>query len=123
MITVAIASYQGWTGSDWGIPLRVVLATAAAMGLATVIGGWRIIKTMGRKVVDLRPIDGFAAETAAIVIGTASRMGIPVSTTQVISAAIMGVGATRRPSAVRWGVAGRIVAAWIVTAPVCIVLG
>jgi len=101
VITVAIASDQGWTGSDWGIPLWVVLATATAMGLGTAIGGWRIIKTMGRKVVDLRPIDGFAAETAAIVIETASRMGIPVSTTKVISAAIMRVGATRRPSAVR----------------------
>jgi PiT family inorganic phosphate transporter len=79
---------------------------------------------MGLKVVELRPIDGFAAETAAAtVIEVASRLGIPVSTTHVISSAIMGVGATRRASAVRWGVAGRIVTAWVVTIPVCVTLG
>jgi len=94
------------------------------MGLGTAIGGWRIIRTMGFKVVDLRPIDGFAAETAAAtVIEVASRLGIPVSTTHVISSAILGVGATRRASAVRWGVAGRIVTAWVVTIPACVILG
>jgi PiT family inorganic phosphate transporter len=124
VITLALASYEGWSGSDWGIPLWVVLSAATAMGLGTATGGWRIIKTMGLKVVELRPIDGFAAETAAAtIIEIASRMGIPVSTTHVISSAIMGVGATRRASAVRWGVAGRIVTAWVVTVPVCIVLG
>jgi PiT family inorganic phosphate transporter len=124
VITLALASYQGWSGSDWAIPLWVVLSAATAMGLGTAIGGWRIIQTMGLKVVELRPIDGFAAETAAAtIIEIASRMGIPVSTTHVISSAIMGVGATRRASAVRWGVAGRIVTAWVVTVPICIVLG
>jgi PiT family inorganic phosphate transporter len=94
------------------------------MGLGTAIGGWRIVQTMGLKVVELRPIDGFAAETAAAtVIEVASRLGIPVSTTHVISSAIMGVGATRRASAVRWGVAGRIVTAWVVTVPACIAFG
>ena len=79
---------------------------------------------MGLKVVELRPIDGFAAETAAAtVIEVASRLGIPVSTTHVISSAILGVGATKRLSAVRWGIAGRIVSAWVVTIPVCIALG
>jgi PiT family inorganic phosphate transporter len=124
VITLAIASYEGWTGSQWGVPLWVVLSAAAAMGLGTAIGGWRIVQTMGLKVVELRPIDGFAAETAAAtVIEIASRLGIPVSTTHVISSAIMGVGATRRASAVRWGVAGRIVTAWVVTVPACIVFG
>jgi PiT family inorganic phosphate transporter len=79
---------------------------------------------MGLKVVELRPIDGFAAETAAAtVIEFASRLGIPVSTTHVISSSILGVGATRRASAVRWGIAGRIVTAWVVTIPACVVLG
>jgi len=106
------------------VPLWVVLSAAAAMGLGTASGGWRIVRTMGLKVVELRPIDGFAAETAAAtVIETASRLGIPVSTTHVISSSIMGVGATRRASAVRWGVAGRIVSAWVVTIPVCVSLG
>ena len=124
VITLALASYHGWTGDEWAVPLWVVLSAAVAMGLGTAVGGWRIVRTMGLKVVELRPIDGFAAETAAAtVIEVASRLGIPVSTTHVISSAIMGVGATRRASAVRWGVAGRIVAAWVVTLPVCVVLG
>ncbi|HEU5431682.1 MAG TPA: inorganic phosphate transporter, partial [Thermomicrobiales bacterium] len=124
VLTMALASYYGWTGSEWEVPLWVILAAATAMGLGTAIGGWRIIRTMGLKVVELRPIDGFAAETAAAtVIEVASRLGVPVSTTHVISSAILGVGATRRASAVRWGIAGRIVSAWIVTIPVCMALG
>lgn len=124
VITLALASYYGWSGDEWDVPLWVILAAAAAMGAGTAVGGWRIVRTMGLKVVELRPIDGFAAETAAaVVIETASRLGIPVSTTHVISSAIMGVGATRRASAVRWGVAGRIVAAWVVTIPVCVTFG
>lgn len=123
-ITLALASYYGWSGDEWDIPLWVILAAAGVMGAGTAAGGWRIVRTMGLKVVELRPIDGFAAETAAaVVIETASRLGIPVSTTHVISSAIMGVGATRRASAVRWGVAGRIVAVWVVTIPACITLG
>ena len=121
VITMALASYYGWSGTNWHVPLWVILAAATAMGLGTAIGGWRIINTMGLKVVELRPINGFAAETAAAtVIEIAARLGIPTSTTHVISSAILGVGATRRLSAVRWGIAGRIVAAWIITIPACI---
>ncbi|HEU0165606.1 MAG TPA: inorganic phosphate transporter [Thermomicrobiales bacterium] len=124
VITLALASYHGWSGSEWNVPLWVTLSAAGAMGLGTATGGWRIVKTMGLKVVELRPIDGFAAETsAAAIIEVASRLGIPVSTTHVISSAIMGVGATRRASAVRWGIAGRILVAWVVTIPVCIAIG
>ena len=124
ILTMALASYYGWTGSNWGVPLWVILACATSMGLGTSIGGWRIIRTVGLKVVELRPINGFAAETAsAAIIEIASRLGIPVSTTHVISSAIMGVGATKRLSAVRWGVAGNIVTAWIVTIPACIAFG
>lgn len=124
IIALALASYHGWSGDEFHVPLWVVLSAASAMGLGTAVGGWRIIRTMGMKVVDLRPIDGFAAETAAAtVIEIASRLGIPVSTTHVISTAIMGVGATKRASAVRWGVGARIVSAWIVTVPVCILMG
>jgi PiT family inorganic phosphate transporter len=124
VITLALATYHGWSGSEFDVPLWVILTSALAMGLGTAIGGWRIVRTMGLKVVELRTIDGFAAETAAAtVIEVASRLGIPVSTTHVISSAIMGVGATRRASAVRWGVAGRIVTAWVVTIPVCVATG
>ena len=123
VLTMALASYYGWSGSEWHVPLWVILAAAGAMGLGTAMGGWRIVKTMGFSVVELRTIDGFAAETAAAtVIEVASRMGIPVSTTQVISSAILGVGSTRSLSAVRWGIAGRIVAAWVITLPACITL-
>ena len=123
VMTMALASYHGWTGEEWQVPLWVILASAAAMGLGTAMGGWRIVRTMGLRVVELRPIDGFAAETAAAtVIEVASRLGIPVSTTHVISSAILGVGATRSLSAVRWGIAGRIVSAWVITIPACIVL-
>jgi PiT family inorganic phosphate transporter len=100
------------------VPLWVILVSASAMSLGTAAGGWRIIKTMGQRVVKLDPVHGFAAETtaASIILG-ASHFGMPVSTTHVISSAIMGVGASIRLSAVRWGVAGNIVTAWIVTLP------
>jgi inorganic phosphate transporter, PiT family len=124
VITMALASYYGWSGAEWAVPTWVVVAAAVAMGLGTMLGGWRIIRTMGLKVVQLRPIHGFAAETAAAtVIELASRLGIPISTTHTISSAILGVGATRRLSAVRWGVAGNILIAWVVTIPVCMLLG
>lgn len=123
VLTMALASYYGWSGSEWHVPFWVIIAAATAMGLGTAMGGWRIVKTMGFSVVELRTIDGFAAETAAAtVIEIASRLGIPVSTTQVISSAILGVGATRSLSAVRWGIAGRIVSAWVITLPACIAL-
>jgi PiT family inorganic phosphate transporter len=124
IITMALASYYGWTGGQWSVPLWVILAAATSMGLGTCIGGWRIVRTVGIKVVELRPINGFAVETAsAAIIEIASRLGIPVSTTHVISSAILGVGATKRLSAVRWGVAGSIVLAWVVTIPACVALG
>lgn len=124
IITMALASYYGWTGDTWHVPIWVVLAAGSAMALGTAVGGWRIVRTIGLKVVELRPIDGFAAETAAAtVIEAASRLGIPVSTTHVISSSIMGVGATRRLSAVRWSIAGRIVSAWVITIPACVGIG
>jgi PiT family inorganic phosphate transporter len=124
VITMALASYYGWTGDNWDVPFWVIVAAATAMGLGTASGGWRIIKTMGHRIVQLRPIHGFAAETvAATIIEAATRLGVPVSTTHVISTSIMGVGATGSKRAVRWGVAGNIVTAWIVTIPACIFMG
>jgi PiT family inorganic phosphate transporter len=100
------------------VPLWVILVSATAISLGTAAGGWRIIKTMGQKVVKLDPVHGFAAETtAATIITGASSFGMPVSTTHVISSAIMGVGSSIRLSAVRWGVAGNIVTAWVLTLP------
>jgi PiT family inorganic phosphate transporter len=98
----------------------VILLCAGIMGLGTASGGWRIIHTLGTKVTKLEPVHGFAAETgAASIIELASRLGIPLSTTQTIATAIIGVGATRRLSAVRWGVTGHIMGAWVLTFPIC----
>ncbi len=103
---------------EFKVPLWVILLAATAISLGTAAGGWRIIRTMGSKVVKLDPVHGFAAETtAASIIFTASHFGMPVSTTHVISSAILGVGSTGRLSAVRWGVARSIVTAWILTLP------
>ncbi|GAA5512640.1 hypothetical protein Dcar01_01358 [Deinococcus carri] len=122
IMTFALSAYAG-TQYDH-VPLWVVLSAATAMGLGTSVGGWRIIKTMGFKVVDLKPVDGFVAETsAALIIHTASTLGIPVSTTHTISASIMGVGTTKGFRKVKWQVAGRIVTAWFITIPTCIALG
>ncbi|MEO7273055.1 MAG: inorganic phosphate transporter [Vicinamibacterales bacterium] len=100
------------------IPLWVILAAHAAIALGTLSGGWRIIHTMGSKITKLQPVGGFAAETAgAISLFTATHLGIPVSTTHTITGAIIGVGSIKRLSAVRWGVAGRIVWAWLLTIP------
>ena len=100
------------------IPFWVILMAHAAIALGTLTGGWRIVQTMGSKITKLQPIGGFAAETAgAITLFTSSAFGIPVSTTHTITGAIVGVGATRRLSAVRWGIARRIVWAWILTIP------
>ncbi len=108
----------GHLGREFYVPTWVVLSAHAAMALGTMAGGWRIVKTMGMRITKLRPIGGFSAETAGAItlIGTALG-GIPVSTTHTISGAIMGVGAIQRFSAVRWGVAGRIVWAWLFTIP------
>ena len=127
IITLALVAFvaAGHTGmpdsmlpSGDKIPTWVVFACAAAIGLGTMAGGKRIIKTMGSKIIRISPLQGFAAETAGTAtILTASYMGVPVSTTHCISACIMGVGASKRLSAVRWGVAGNIVLAWVVTIP------
>ena len=108
----------GYLGPDFYVPFWVVLSAHAALGLGTMAGGWRIVKTMGMRITKLRPVGGFCAETAGAItlLGTAIA-GIPVSTTQTISGSIMGVGAIQRFSAVRWGVAGRILWAWILTIP------
>jgi inorganic phosphate transporter, PiT family len=104
--------------SEFTIPFWVVIAAHTAIALGTLSGGWRIIHTMGSKITKLQPVHGFAAETgAAIAIYTATALGVGISTTHTITGAIVGVGATRRLSAVRWGVAGRIVWAWIATIP------
>ncbi|MBI3989896.1 MAG: inorganic phosphate transporter, partial [candidate division NC10 bacterium] len=109
---------------EFRIPFWVILLCATIMGLGTAVGGWRIVKTMGLRLTKLEPVHGFAAETgAALTIELASRLGIPLSTTHTINTAIMGVGATKRLSAVRWGVSGNIVMAWILTFPVCGLLG
>lgn len=106
------------------VPIWVILLCAVTMGLGTAIGGWRIVKTMGLRLTKLEPVHGFAAETAAaLTIEVATRLGIPLSTTHTINTAIVGVGATRRFSAVRWGVTFEIVAAWILTFPVCGLIG
>jgi PiT family inorganic phosphate transporter len=121
IITLALIS--GGQLTQFEVPLWVIILSAVAMAAGTAIGGWRIIQTMGSRLVHLDPIHGFAAETAAeTVIETASRLGFPLSTTHVISSTILGVGASQRMKAVRWNVAGRIVQAWIFTIPICAVL-
>lgn len=107
----------------FAVPWWVILLCSVVMGLGTSVGGWRIIHTMGTRMVKLKPYQGFAAETgAATAIELASHFGIPLSTTQTINTAIMGVGSAKRLSAVRWGVARQIIAAWVLTFPVCGVL-
>ena len=111
-------------GNEFPVPAWVICLCALTMALGTAAGGWRIIRTMGHKMVRLQPVHGFAAETtASIIILAGSHAGIPLSTTHVISTSIMGVGATKRLSAVKWGVVHRIVWAWVLTLPVTCVLG
>ena len=125
IIALALAAYGTVpTGEGFYIPDWVKIVCAVSIGLGTATGGWRIIKTMGMRITALTPVSGFAAETsAATVIEIATRFGIPISTTHAISGAILGVGSTRRLSAVRWGIAGRIVTAWVLTIPGCFILG
>jgi PiT family inorganic phosphate transporter len=108
----------GLLGNTFHVPLWVVLACHAAIALGTMFGGWRIVKTMGQKVAKIKPVDGFCAESgAAISLFISTALGVPVSTTHTITGAIMGVGSLRRLSAVRWGVARRIIWAWVLTIP------
>ncbi|MBI4870369.1 MAG: inorganic phosphate transporter [Candidatus Riflebacteria bacterium] len=123
---IAIALYTSvWKGQRFeDIPFWIVLLCHAAMGLGTMLGGWRIVKTMGTKITQLKPFGGFCAETGAAVTLFATAMaGIPVSTTHTITGSIIGVGVTRRVSAVRWGVAREIVWAWVLTIPVAACIG
>jgi PiT family inorganic phosphate transporter len=111
-------------GSEFHVPLWVVLSCQAAMGLGTLFGGWRIVHTMGSKITRLTPQQGFCAETGgAITLFGATWLGIPVSTTQTITGAIIGVGSARRVSAVRWSVAKDILVAWVLTIPAAGLLG
>jgi PiT family inorganic phosphate transporter len=109
---------QGYLGSEFYVPFWVVITCQAAIALGTLFGGWRIVHTMGSKITKLNPMQGFCAETGgAITLFAATWLGIPVSTTHTITGAIIGVGAARRVSAVRWGLAGNIVVAWVITMP------
>ena len=116
---IAVLLYsQGQLGGEFHVPFWVVISCQVAMALGTLIGGWRIVRTMGSKITRLTPMQGFCAETGgAITLFAATWLGIPVSTTHTITGAIIGVGAARRRSAVRWGVANNIVVAWIITIP------
>ncbi|MFA5159293.1 MAG: inorganic phosphate transporter [Candidatus Omnitrophota bacterium] len=117
-IIASLLFSAGLLGKEFHIPFWVVLSCQAAIAFGTMFGGWRIVKTMGQKVAKLRPVDGFCAESgAATSLFIASAFGIPVSTTHTITGAIMGVGSLKRMSAVRWGVAGNIIWAWIITIP------
>jgi PiT family inorganic phosphate transporter len=124
VITMALVIYTGQSSLWDGIPWWVIALSAVSISSGMAFGGWRVIRTIGFKVTALQPVHGFASNlSAAGVIELASHFGIPVSTTHVASSAIMGVGATRRFSAVRWGVAGNIVLAWVLTFPICAGLG
>jgi PiT family inorganic phosphate transporter len=120
----ALTLMLGGVMTQFSVPIWVMLLCGGVMAIGTAVGGWRIIRTMGFKLTKLEPVNGFAAETAGgFSILLASAFGIPLSTTHCINASIMGVGATRRFSAVRWGVAGNIVMTWVLTFPVCFALG
>jgi len=116
---IAVLLYsQGYLGGEFHVPFWVVISCQTAMALGTLMGGWRIVHTMGSKITRLNPMQGFCAETGgALTLFGATWLGIPVSTTHTITGAIIGVGAARRVSAVRWGIAGNIVVAWVVTLP------
>ena len=117
-IIMALLISRGEMAPDAAVPFWVVITCQAAMGLGTLMGGWRIVHTMGSKITRLSPMQGFCAETGgAITLFGATFLGIPVSTTHTITGAIVGVGASRRASAVRWNIAGRIVIAWVITIP------
>ncbi len=126
IITLALLAggvlHKNPTG-DFEIPIYVIIACALTMAAGTMNGGWKIIKTMGHKIIKLKPIHGFAAETSAAgLILTASHFGIPLSTTHVISTAIMGVGSTLHAHAVKWNIVGNIVTAWVLTIPACMII-
>ena len=122
---IAVLLYsQGMLTGEFHVPFWVVISCQAAMGLGTLLGGWKIVHTMGSKITRLTPAQGFCAETGgAITLFMATHLGVPVSTTHTITGAIVGVGASRRLSAVRWNVASSIVIAWVVTLPAAALIG
>lgn len=123
IISLALFTH-GALGDHFYVPVWVMIAAATAMAVGTATGGWRIIRTMGFGLAELRPIDGFAAETAAgTVIEVATRLGMPISTTHAINGAILGVGAIRSGRRVKWQTAGQMVAAWVLTFPAAFALG
>lgn len=123
IITLALVT-GGMLGQDSGVPLWVKVACACMMALGTSLGGWKIMKTMGGGVTKLQPASGFAAQTvSALVIESMSFLGAPISTTQVITTSVMGVGSAKRLSAVKWGIAQNIIIAWVMTLPVTMALG
>ncbi|MGH8888960.1 MAG: inorganic phosphate transporter, partial [Acidothermaceae bacterium] len=118
MGVITLALVTGGFIHHFSVPLWVKFAAAGAMALGTYSGGWRIMRTLGRRIIQVDPPRGFAADTtSSVVLLTAAHFGAPVSTTHVITSAVMGVGASKRFSAVRWGVAGNIVVAWVLTLP------
>jgi PiT family inorganic phosphate transporter len=118
VITLALVAHGSISATHLHVPLWVIASAATAMGLGTYAGGWRIIKTTGMRIINMDPAQGFAAQGAgAAVILAVSHFGFPISTTHVINGGVMGAGAARRLSAVRWGVAGNIAIAWLVTLP------
>ncbi len=124
VMAMALAIYEGTPAKEFDVPVWIVLLGASTMGVSTLAGGWRIIRTLGMRVTHLETYQGFAAEAAAAsTLTVTAQMGIPLSTTHTIGSAIMGVGATRRLSAVRWGIAYNIIGAWILTFPICFALG
>jgi PiT family inorganic phosphate transporter len=122
---IAVLLYsQGLLGAEFHVPFWVVLSSQAAMGLGTLLGGWKIVHTMGSRITQLKPMQGFCAETAgALTLFYATGLGVPVSTTQTITGSIIGVGAAHRTAAVRWRVAGDIVTAWVLTIPAAAIIG
>lgn len=123
IITLALVTFGYIKGDDFNIPIWVIALCAFVLGVGTMAGGWRIIKTMSSKIVKIKPIDGFAVEiTASGIILTCSHLGIPVSTTHIISTAIMGVGSMKKGGAVKWGIVKNIVSAWVLTIPICMLI-
>jgi PiT family inorganic phosphate transporter len=123
IITLSLMTYGALKQDSFAVPTWVIFICALTMAFGTMAGGWKIIRTIGTRVIKLKPIHGFAADTTSTgIILTASFFGFPVSTTHIISTVIMGVGSTIRFSAVKWGIVGNIVLAWFLTIPICAVL-
>jgi inorganic phosphate transporter, PiT family len=124
IITLALIAHGDLSATDFDVPTWVIVSSAAAIALGTYTGGWRIIRTMGTRIIKMDPAQGFSAQgSGAAVVLAASHLGYPLSTTHVISGAVMGAGAAKRLSAVRWGVAGNIAIAWVLTLPAAALIG